>query len=71
MPPNSHEYQKNYMKQYIARSDKINCPICNHQYKLVYRYKHVKTKYHLLIENFLKSFTMSDVKNDDNKGGQI
>lgn len=48
------ENMKKYMKDYIKSSPIIQCPLCDTKYKKVYKYKHIKSKHHVLINNFNK-----------------
>jgi len=41
------EYQKEYMRNYIAKSESITCPICGGQFHTYTKYKHDRTKKHL------------------------
>jgi len=41
------EYQKEYMRNYIAKSESITCPVCGGQFHTYTKYKHDRTKKHL------------------------
>ena len=54
MVKNSPEYQKEYMKNYIANAKDVLCK-CGSTYKPYRKYMHVKTKKHLAgIDNNIK-----------------
>jgi hypothetical protein len=46
---NSAEYMKDYMKNYIKKSESVYCIICGGHYKAYKKYVHDKTKKHLFI----------------------
>ena len=54
MPSNGKEYQTEYMKKYVTNAQSINCEICGGKYKTYSKYRHVKTKKHILAENSSK-----------------
>jgi hypothetical protein len=45
--PKDPEANNEYMKQYIANSERITCEVCGGHYKTYARYKHLKTQKHI------------------------
>ena len=56
MTTNKNDYQKSYMKLYIKKFNKIECPICLKKYKKVYQHTHNKTEIHKKFLSFLSDF---------------
>ncbi len=46
--PKSKESQSEYMKKYIAEAPSVDCPVCGGSFKTYAKYKHDKSKKHLL-----------------------
>ena len=45
--PRDKEEVNNYMREYIANSESINCQICGGKYKTYSKYKHVQSQKHI------------------------
>ena len=58
MTTNNNEYQKAYMKNYIKKFKKVECPICLSKYKIVYQHSHNKTEIHKKFLKFINDFSL-------------
>ena len=56
MSPNTNDYMRKYMVDYVKNSPLIECNICNGKYKKVYYYRHIKSNNHNNIKKFIESF---------------